>query len=342
MRELKTCPYGHARARRLKNPLWRAKFLDPGRRASGYKGLLIKGQDQLGAGFDRARFVTEWGIVTSSLISIRNWGLAAAFALWPAAAHAGGGFDFSDLEFQGGGIGVITPKYEGSKSYEARGIPFVLPGSKDGDSDIEFVDLDDVQYRLIKAGPFEAGPLAGVWLGRSKHDGVKLEGLDSIDAGLVLGGYGALRFGYTKFQASYHQQVTSEDRGGLLRLRADAEVPIMARVRLLAGVGANYGTNSYMDLNFGVNPTQAAQSTAKLSVFDPGDGFKDVFVGAGAEIDLTDRWTARLYGEYSRLVGDAADSPLIETKDQFSGLLSISYQFGSHSAAAETSSAPLK
>ena len=305
------------------------------------RGKLIKGQDQLGAGFEpRAELVTEWGIVNSSLSLIRNWGVAAALALWPATAHAGGGFDFSDLEFQAGGIGIITPKYEGSKSYEGIALPYIFPGGKDGDDDLSFVDLDSLQYRLIKSGPFEAGPLAGVWLGRRDSDGDKLLGLGDIDAGLVLGGYGAVRLGYTKFQASYHTQVTGEDVGSLIRLRADAEVPVSRGFKLLAGVGTNYATNRYNDKNFGVSAAQAAGSIAGLPFYDPGDGFKDVFAGAGAEFDITDRWTARFYGEYSRLIGDAADSPVIETKDQFSGLLSISYQFGSPKLAAEP--APLK
>ena len=126
-------------------------------------------------------------MVTSSLSPIRNWGFAAFVAFWPAAAFAGGGFDFSDLEFQAGGIGVITPKYEGSKSYEEIGLPFIFPGGKDGDDDLSFVDIDSVQYRLVKSGPVEAGPLAGVWLGRSDSDGAKLAGLGDIDAGLVVG-----------------------------------------------------------------------------------------------------------------------------------------------------------
>jgi outer membrane scaffolding protein for murein synthesis (MipA/OmpV family) len=30
---------------------------------------------------------------------------------------------------------------------------------------------------------------------------------------------------------------------------------------------------------------------------------------------------------YSRLVGDAADSPIVETEDQFTGLVGLSYKF---------------
>lgn len=275
------------------------------------------------------------GIVVTFQVKFLSFAAVAMGLAFGASAATAGGFDFSDLEFQAGAMGVITPKYEGSKSYEATGVPFVFPGGKDGDDDLSFVDFDSVQYRIIKSGAFEAGPLAGVWLGRSDSDGAKLAGLGDIDAGLVIGGYGAYRLGYTKFQASYHHQVTGEDVGGLVRLRADAEVPMSPGFKLLAGVGANYATNQFMDKNFGVSSAQAATSLARLPVYNPGDGFKDIFVGAGAEVDLTERWTARIYGEYSRLIGGAADSPVIETEDQFFAMLSISYQFGGHGVAGK-------
>jgi outer membrane scaffolding protein for murein synthesis (MipA/OmpV family) len=252
--------------------------------------------------------------------------------LMPARA---GGFDFSDLEFSAGGVGFVSPTYQGSKSYEFTAIPFAFPGSKDGADDLMFNDLDSIQYRFIKYENFGVGVLGGVWVGRSQRDGEKLLGLGDIDPGLVVGGFADAKFGYTTLTASYHQQVTGdEDVGALVRFRADAEVPISPGVRLLAGVGTNYGSDRYMDKNFGISAAQAATSLAHLAQHEPGAGFKDVFAGLGTEVDLTDRWTAKLYGEYSRLVGEAASSPLIETRDQFNGVLALTYQFGPLAASA--------
>jgi MipA family protein len=207
-------------------------------------------------------------------------------------------------------------------------VPFVFPGSKDGDDDLTFNDIDSVQYRFVKSGMFEAGPLAGAWLGRSDSDGRKLGGLGDIDAGLVLGGFAALNTGMTKITASFHHQVTGNDVGSLVRLRADTELPVAAGFKFLAGAGTNYATDGYMDTMFGVSAAQAGSSTAGLLAYNPSADFKDVFVGAGFEAELTERWTAKVYGEYARLIGDAGDSPVIETQDQFTGLLSITYQFG--------------
>ena len=265
--------------------------------------------------------------------------LAAGLAI--SGAASADGIDFNNYEFQAGGIGIVTPRYQGSKSYEFIGAPFAFPGGKDGDDDLTFGGIDSIQYRFVKQGPFEAGVLGGANLGRDQSDGDKLRGWGDIDGGLIIGGFGAVRLGYTKFTASYHHQVTGDDVGGFVRLRGDLELPVQPGLKFLSGVGTNYGTNRYLDANFGVTAAQAAASVAKLPIYNPSAGFTDVFVGAGFEVDLTERWTAKLYGEYSRIIGDAADSPVIETEDQFTGLLAITYQFGPLGNAAN-GWAPLK
>ena len=50
-------------------------------------------------------------------------------------------------------------------------------------------------------------------------------------------------------------------------------------------------------------------------------------MGATAAIDLSDRWSLLLIGRYSHLIGDAADSPIVETESQLYGGLAISYKF---------------
>ncbi len=44
-------------------------------------------------------------------------------------------------------------------------------------------------------------------------------------------------------------------------------------------------------------------------------------------IDLNDRWTLMLIGRYAHLIGDAADSPIVETENQFYGGAALSYKF---------------
>ena len=41
-----------------------------------------------------------------------------------------------------------------------------------------------------------------------------------------------------------------------------------------------------------------------------------------------DAWTLDVTGRYSRLVGDAASSPIVENENQFIGGIGVSYKFG--------------
>jgi MipA family protein len=50
-------------------------------------------------------------------------------------------------------------------------------------------------------------------------------------------------------------------------------------------------------------------------------------VELGVKADLDERWTAKATVGYSRLIGDAADSPIVESENQFTGLLGLSYKF---------------
>jgi outer membrane scaffolding protein for murein synthesis (MipA/OmpV family) len=70
-----------------------------------------------------------------------------------------------------------------------------------------------------------------------------------------------------------------------------------------------------------------AFATPLVSAFDADAGFKDVFLEVGLKAELDANWSLRGNLRYSRLIGDAADSPIVETEDQFTGLVGLSYKF---------------
>jgi outer membrane scaffolding protein for murein synthesis (MipA/OmpV family) len=116
----------------------------------------------------------------------------------PAAA---GGRSDSGLELQVGGVVAVSPKFEGSKDYEVVGFPIVAPaGSSLGDGLVQFRGPDDVRLRLLRAGKFEAGPLAGWRFSRVEDDASRFAGLGDVEGGLVAGAYAAYKAGrFTPF-----------------------------------------------------------------------------------------------------------------------------------------------
>jgi outer membrane protein len=238
---------------------------------------------------------------------------ALLIAVAAAPAVADGPHDLFGDRWQVGGFVYVSPSFEGSKSYEAIAFPFVAPAGLGSDGFIQIKGADDVRLRLFKAGGLEIGPLAGYRFGRDGDD-VKNVVADDVDGGLVLGAFATYRTGALAFSLSYHHQTTGDDTGGLIRLGVEHTARLSPTVKLTTGVGTNYATQGYMTAFF---------STA---AFDAEAGFKDVYVGATATIDLSERWSLHLMGRYSHLIGDAADSPIVETESQLYGGLALSYK----------------
>jgi outer membrane scaffolding protein for murein synthesis (MipA/OmpV family) len=96
---------------------------------------------------------------------------------------------------------------------------------------------------------------------------------------------------------------------------------------VFAAIGTTWASDDYMESFFGIDAKQSANSGHKK--YKAESGIKDVNISMTAGYPLTNRW--RLGGkiEYKRLVGDAADSPIIDDKNQFLAGFGLSYHFGS-------------
>lgn len=83
-----------------------------------------------------------------------------------------------------------------------------------------------------------------------------------------------------------------------------------------------------MQANLAISPAQSAMSAAQLPAYDAKAEFKNISVEVGANYKLTDRWSMTTKLGYSRLLGDASNSPVTASKSQYSGGIGLSYTFG--------------
>jgi outer membrane scaffolding protein for murein synthesis (MipA/OmpV family) len=245
----------------------------------------------------------------------------AALIALPAAAQSGSDpFGLFGDRWQAGGLVYVSPRFEGARSYQVTGFPFVAPAGFGDDGIVQIKAADDVRFRVLQFSNFEVGPLAGYRFGRDEDDAAHLVGTGDIDGGLVLGAFATYRSGPLAFSVSYHHQATGDETGGLVRFGVEGVTRLSPAVKLTTGIGTNYATDDYMSAFFDVNG-------GPLPAYDASAGFKDVHVGTTATIDLSDRWTLILVGRYAHLIGDAADSPVVETESQFYGGAALSYKF---------------
>lgn len=256
--------------------------------------------------------------------------IAGTAACLVEPAEAGGLFGYDLDAVQVGGVVIVAPEYEGSKHYRVLGAPIVAPAGRIGDGDagiVQFRGPSDIRFRLFDYSGFEFGPVAGYRFGRDESDGDLLGGLGDVDGGLVLGGFAAYRLGFARAFASYQHQVTGDDTGGVLDFGVEATMPVSSRFALRGTVGATWASDDYATEFFGISGWQEAHSRAGLTAYDADAGIKDVYLALNADLALTDDWTLKFLGRYGRLVGDAADSPIVESENQFMAGIGLTYTF---------------
>ena len=250
---------------------------------------------------------------------------ALAFLATPAAAQDGDG-ERGWIVTVGGGAQFV-PKYPGSDEVglapmvigrlRREGSPLPIGAPDDGwgfgllghDSAFDFGpavrfqskrEEEDVGAPVGEVGfTVEAGGFAQVYLGRSFR--IRVEGRRGIGGHEGWNGDVALDF-----------------------VATDGNTYVFT-----IGPRARIADGNYHDAYFGVTP--AVSLATGLPVYDPGGGFHSVGVTAGLTHMLGRNWGVYGYAGYDRLIGDAADSPIVRTlgsRSQLSGGLGLFFTFG--------------
>lgn len=250
--------------------------------------------------------------------------LAAMIPHSPAAAQTEHGLANSTVIIDLGVAGAVAPAYEGAKVYKLQPGPAI---SLTWGETLK-VSNGTAQVALIQLPWLKAGPLAAYRPGRKEDDSHRLKGLGDIDDAFDLGAFARFEFGGWSTEISARQDV-SGDGGALVDIGAGYALPVSESITLSAGVDATWASDDYMASNFGITRRQAARS--RYDQYKAEAGFKDVGVSLGARYALTERWAVTAGANYSRLLGDAADSPIVKdggSANQFVGFLAVTYRFG--------------
>lgn len=241
-----------------------------------------------------------------------------AFAQDPWQPKPANGLDpATDLSLRLGVGGMVAPDYDGSDDYELKPWPIIS---------LEFLRLPGLGEFGGPSTGFSIGPSFNVVGEREDSDNAALVGLGDVDMAIELGGkvgyetetfevFAALRHGF-----GGHHGIVGD-------LGLNAILHPMDRLTVKAGPRASFADGDYFDTYFSVTPFQSAASG--LPVHDAGSGFKDVGLEAEITYDFTEKLRGHLEGGWSRLVGDAADSPIVAAagdENQFHVGVGVSYR----------------
>jgi outer membrane protein len=221
-----------------------------------------------------------------------------------------------------GVAGGVSPDYEGSNDYETGfGPNFSLAWR-----DTIFYKGKSLGANIINKKNFKAGPVLSWTSGRDDDDNDKLDGLGDVDSSIEAGGFVAYRNKPFRFRMEARQDVDSGHEGALVELSAGTTLPLKKPL-VFAALGTTWASDDYMESFFGVDSKQSANSGLKK--YKAEAGIKDVKIFVTAGYPITNRWRIGGKVEYKRLVGDAADSPIVDDENQFTAGFGLSYHMGS-------------
>jgi outer membrane protein len=262
--------------------------------------------------------------------------LSSGLALAQPASTGGGAVGDSDpgqgINFTLGAGAGIAPDYEGSDDYEA--VPFwnLRAGNLYHPETYVQVLGPRLLSNFLPHDHWRLG-LAGQFIKeRDDVEDDRVDDLESVDASVMLGliaGYDFLATLQNDLVLEVEgRQDVADDNGFLGTIRGRYGSRFAEQWRFDALVQTTWASEDYMSSYFGIDAGDAARSG--LDQFNADEGFKDVAFGASLTYRFLENWSATGTGTYTRLIGDAADSPVVDDQGDenqvFAGFL-INYRF---------------
>jgi outer membrane protein len=253
--------------------------------------------------------------------------LAGASGAQAQAQDAGSGMTFFGWSVSGSLTGQIAPDYIGAKTYSlgpGGSLQFHRPGVQP-----TFGAPDDSPGLQLLGDKTLSGGV--VVRGRSsRDDDDALQGIHKIDFAFEPGVYvewwplDGLRFHGEVRHGVAGNSAWSGD------VAADA-VYDSGRWLLSVGPRVHLGDSRFTRTYFDVTAADAARSPFGIGPYAADGTFVSAGALASAEYRWSPRWSVLANVDYRRLLGDAADSPIVArlgSPDQFTGALGLRYRFG--------------
>lgn len=216
----------------------------------------------------------------------------------------------------------VSPEFEGGDEYDFTPVPYLDVKYKDR---VTFNPFDGLRFNALTNDEMTLGVGLGADFGRDDDDADRLRGLGDVDPTLEGQLFAQYRYHMASAQIKFANDLGDGHDGYTVEMVAAYALPVSKQLFLTPSIRTTYASEKYMDSYFGVNETQSARSG--LAQFDSENGFKDVSGNVFARYALDGNWALNGFAGYSRLIGDAADSPVTESENLFRAGTFVSYSF---------------
>jgi outer membrane protein len=220
----------------------------------------------------------------------------------------------------------VYPSYPGSDSVDIG--PYIDFSRTRGDEPFDFEAPDQSFGISIGDGDgFSFGPVANFEGSRTAED--VGAALPKVGFTIEVGGFAQAYLGENfRLRGEVRKGIGGHD-GWIGMGSADFVMRDGDEWLFSIGPRVTWSDDKYHDAWFGVAPEDSAPSG--LPAYDPDGGIHAYGATASTVTQISGRWGLSAYAKYDRLVGDAADSPIVLTygsRDQFSFGAGLTYTFG--------------
>lgn len=218
------------------------------------------------------------------------------------------------FELELGGGAFFQPDYKGSKDYKVRPLPWGSLSFRRGDRFIE-ISGPSLRANIIGGGRIEFGPTLSSEMGRDSNiTNMTVRRLGRIRDASMAGAFSNIDFDLGKGTAiQVGAEATADlghtNNGKVAKFDVSYRRLLNDRWMVMTGVSTSWADNNYMGTYFGVTPAGAQASG--LPAYTAKSGLENIELSSALYYRLNQRWSVIAFARYQRLLGAAADSPII-------------------------------
>lgn len=250
------------------------------------------------------------------LAMVTTAGLSGSVAAWAQSSASGSiGLDLG-----------VRPRYQGALDYRVLPTPVLALSGKLPSGLTVFAQGLTGGIAWPLSSQFSIGPLIGVGLGRNESDAPILQGTGDISTSFEYGAF-----------VRWHVQRLSADLRFLQSAHAGYGNHAVFGVsyvaweqpsnRVTVSADTVWSNGAAEQTLFGIDETQSLNSAAHLPVYTPSAGLSRVDFKVAFEHRLNARWSLRAAAGVGTLMGDAADSPIVQRRTNAFGSVGVAYHF---------------
>jgi MipA family protein len=264
----------------------------------------------------------------SSISSIILSATALSASLFMASAHSAELGDFynlgprpADTAVRVGAVALTGQRYQGSDEQKVSVVPGIFLQASNG----WFADpLNGVGYSFEPQGNLQYGLRVNIETGRSVED--DLRGFEKIKARANPGAFANYVVNdKLTLRSALRVGMGEGADGSLLHLGASYKALQIGFVGVSLNASLKFADSNYMQSYFGVSSAQSAASG--LKAYQPKAGFTAAKVGVSVGTPLSRQVFVFSNLSVQRLMGDAANSPIVSKKMQPTAFIGGVYSF---------------